>query len=254
MKSLFFLLATVCLLAAPAMAQKGEKPSDDGSYSYETRDPFGNPVTVVVDPPIRNAVNNPWDDPSSEIFRGFEVEESEKFGKEEMIRAATVSVYAVASQSYRSQYANWEDKLYNVIETADNAYYRDFGINWVIQGYYSWTSNGSSANAILADLASDGSGLPDGLCMGFTRYLPGAGGIAYVYNFNPGTGYSVCLDQGDTSTVYALRHEIGHNYGCGHDPTGSSPVCMMNYQYAYSVDYFDSAHAATVNSHMSWFN
>lgn len=223
--------------------------NEDRSYSYETTDPFGNPVTVVVDPPIENPVNHPWDDPDHPMFRGYEVEEEVQFAQKASV---TVDVYAVADEEYRSAHSNWTNKLYNIIETADNAYWRDFSINWVIAGYYSWTSNGSNSSAILADLASDGSGLPNGLCMGFTRDSRfSAGGIAYVYSYNPGTGYSVCKDQGDSSTTYALRHEIGHNYGCSHD--FDPVVCMMNYTYSYSIDYFDSAHDSLISSRQSWF-
>jgi len=246
---------SLCLglfLGTLALAQKGaEEPVDDGSVSYQTTDPAGNSVTVVIDPPFKEAVEHPWDNPDDPAFRGFEVEETEKFPG--AYTAATVDVYAVADEEYRSAYSNWQDRLYQIIETADNAYYRDFSINWVIAGYYSWTSNGGNASQILGDLASDGSGLPDGLCMGFSRDSNfNAGGIAYVYSSNPGTGYSVCLDQGISSTTSALRHEIGHNYGCYHDY--DPVVCLMNYTYSYSIDYFDSSHNSLINSHMGWFN
>jgi hypothetical protein len=221
----------------------------DGAFSYETTDPFGNDVTVVVDPPAANPVDQPWDDPEHPLFRGWEVEEGDKFQQKARVN---VDVYAVADEEYRAAYGNWQNRLYQIIETADNAYVRDFDINWIIQGYYSWTSNGGNSSAILGDLASDGSGLPDGLCMGFTRDSNfTAGGIAYVYSYDPGTGYSVCLDQGVSSTTYALRHEIGHNYGCSHD--FDPVVCLMNYTYSYSIDYFDNAHENLINSHQGWF-
>lgn len=250
------LFGLLLLCAAASFAGPGEENAKkryfgDGSVEYDTTDIFGNEVTVVIDPPVNRPVNHPWDDPSNEQFRGFEVDELEKFGQEASL-ASTVPVYAAADEEYRSAYSNWTSKLYNIIETADNAYYRDFQINWVIQGYYNWTSSGSNSSAILSDLAYDFRNLPRGLCMGFTRDSKfTAGGIAYVYNSDPGTGYSVCKDQGSTSTVYALRHEIGHNYGASHD--FGSVVCMMNYTYAYSVDYFDASHDNLVNSRSNWF-
>ncbi len=223
----------------------------DGAVEYDTTDPFGNEVTVVIDPPAKHPIENPWDDPESKLFRGFEVEELDKFPGGSYL-AVTVPVYAIADEEYRASYSNWQNKLYNIIETADNAYYRDFGINWVIQGYYSWTSNGNNASAILSDLASDGAGLPRGLAMGFTDDSKfNAGGIAYVYSSDPGTGYSVCLDQGNTSTTSALRHEIGHNYGASHD--FDPVVCLMNYTYSYSIDYFDSAHDSLISGRTGWF-
>lgn len=255
----FFMLAALASVATAddypehrrAQTDENVRYLADGSVEIDTEDPAGNKVTVVIDPKIRNAVNHPWDDPADPLFRGFEVEELEQF-PEEAARATTVPVYVVADEEYRAQYSDWTSRTYNIVETADNAYYRDFSINWVIQGYYSWTSNGSNSSQILADLANDGSGLPDGLVIGFTRDSNfDAGGIAYVYGSNPGTGYSVTLDQGSSSTTYALRHEIGHNYGASHDFGGT--VCMMNYTYAYSVDYFDSAHDSLVSSHSGWF-
>lgn len=220
-----------------------------GAYTFETTDPAGNDVTVVVDPPAAEPVNHPWDDPDSPLFRGFEVPDEERVAQKARVN---INVYAVADEEYRSAHSNWQNLLYQIIETADNAYVRDFDINWVIQGYYSWTSNGGNASAILGDLASDGSGLPNGMVMGFSDDNNfNAGGIAYVYNSNPGTAYLVCLDQGTSSTTYALRHEAGHNYGCSHD--FDPVVCMMNYTYSYSIDYFDSSHDSLVYSHRNWF-
>lgn len=260
MLAMVALLGATVLVSIPALAESRDRANppienyrqlSDGATAYETIDPFGNRVTVVIDPPAPKVIDNSWDRPESPDFRGYEVDEAIAFPNNDAV-TATVSVYAVADEEYRAQYANWTNKLYNIIETADNAYYRDFGINWVISGYYSWTSNGGNSSAILSDLASDGSGLPRGLCMGFTRDSNfTAGGIAYVYGSDPGTGYSVCLDQGNTSTVYALRHEIGHNYGASHD--FDPVVCLMNYTYSYSIDYFDGAHNSLINSHTSWF-
>jgi len=234
---------------------RGEVVKEDVATSYETTDPFGNRVTVVIDPPNPATAYEPWYDEKSPYFRGYnEVDEFDKFpaGDERMYAAVTVPVYAVADEEYRAKYSNWQSRLNQIIETADNSYWRDFAINWVIQGYYSWTSNGNNASQILSDLATDGSGLPNGLVMGFSADSKfNAGGIAYVYPSNPGTGYSVCLDQGVSSTTYALRHEIGHNYGCYHD--FDPVVCLMNYTYSYSIDYFDSSHDSLIQSHDGWF-
>ena len=248
-----FAILSLLVFGVSTFAQN-ELVKDEAVTSYETTDPFGNRVTVVIDPPAREQAYEPWYDEKSPFFRGFgEVDEVEKFGEEATYNAATVPVYAVADEEYRALYSNWQSRLNQIIETADNSYYRDFSINWVIQGYYSWTSNGNNASQILSDLASDGSGLPDGLCIAFSADSNfNAGGIAYVYTGNPGTGYSVCLDQGITSTISALRHEIGHNYGCQHD--FDPVVCLMNYTYAYSIDYFDTAHENLIISHDHWFN
>lgn len=238
MKKTFFVLAVLCL-GALAFGQKHDH--NDFSGMERTVDAFGNDVWIAVDPPLPQGA--------------FEETEEELLPQEELTEAGTVNVYAAGDEEYRSYHGSgWTNTVYTIIETADNRYYQTYGINWVIQGYYNWTSSGSSASAILYDLQNDFSWVSRGLVMGFSRDSKfNAGGIAFVYNSNPGTGYSVCKDQGTNSTIYALRHEAGHNYGCGHDPTGPSPVCMMNYQYSYSVDYFDSAHSSTVSSHGNWF-
>lgn len=224
---------------------------------FSGTDPFGNSVDLYVDPPNPNPVYKAWLDPEHPDFQGFEVEEAIKFpngkvGDSENAQV-TVTVYVAADEEYRAAHSDWTSFCYNIIETADNAYFSDFNINWVIDSYWNWNSNGNSSSAILSDLASDFSGFGKGLVMGFTKDSKfTAGGIAYVYGSNPGTGYSVCLDQGTSSTTYALRHEIGHNYSCSHD--FDPVVCMMNYTYSYSVDYFDSAHVSEVNSHRNWFD
>ncbi len=229
----------------------------DGAFEYDTVDPFGNPVTVVEDPRLDNPVDHSWDDPASENFRGFEVEEADKFPNSFTFPTfpslwTTVKVYAVADEEYRARHSDWVERVYNIIETADNAFFRDMLINWKIKGYYEWQSDGSTNSEILADLATDSSGLPDGIVIGFTRDANfTAGGKAYVYQNNPGTGYSVNYDQNVTSTTSAVRHEVGHNYGLGHD---SDPtVCLMNYTYAYDIDFFDSAHEQTIESRDNWF-
>lgn len=226
---------------------------EDVATSYETTDPAGNRVTVFIDPPNPKTAYEPWYDEKSPFFRGFdEVDEFEKFPPEATYNAVTVPVYAVADEEYRAKYSNWQSRLTQIIEDADNAYWRDFRINWVIQGHYSWTSNGNNASQILADLATDGAGLPDGLVIAFSADPKfNAGGIAYVYPSNPGTGFSVCLDQGIASTTSALRHEIGHNYGCSHD--FDPVVCLMNYTYSYSIDYFDPSHDSLIQGRDHWF-
>lgn len=246
------LVLSLSVLSVSIFAQD-EGIKEVSATSYETTDPAGNKVTVVIDPPNPKAAYEPWFDEKSPYFRGFnEVDEFEKFPEAATRNTVTVPVYAVADEEYRAKYSNWQSRLNQIIETADNAYWRDFRINWVIQGYYSWTSNGNNASQILSDLASDGSGLPDGLVMAFSadpRF--NAGGIAYVYPSNPGTGFSVCLDQGISSTISALRHEIGHNYGCFHD--FDPVVCLMNYTYSYQIDYFDPSHDNLIESHDLWF-
>jgi len=260
MKSVFrSLLALVALMGTSLVAQDiiedkqamGHKKHSDGSYSYPTIDHKGNSVTVVVEPRLPIMPAHPDDDKilleTDEMDRMLAAKPGGGGGQ-----TVTVNVYAAADEEYRAAYSNWTSKIGGIIEKADNAYGRDHKINWTVVGYYEWNSNGNSASRLLSDLAGDASGLGNGLVMGFTADSNfEAGGIAYVYNSNPGTGYSVCVDQGNNWTAYALRHEIGHNYGCSHD--FDPVVCLMNYTYSYSIDYFDSNHEADIASHKNWF-
>ena len=228
----------------------------DGSYSFKSIDLDGNDVTVVVEPRMPIIPDPPEADPSHPDF----VLETQEMDEMRMAKPGggggggkvTVNVYAFVDEEYRAAYSNWESKVGGIIEKADNAYGRDQNIDWKIVSYHEWDSDGRSASQMLSDLNGDSGFVGNGLVMGFTAD-PNfeAGGIAYVYNSNPGTGVSICVDQGNNWTVYALRHEIGHNYGCGHD--FDPVVCCMNYTYAYSVDYFDAAHENTISSHKSWF-
>ena len=266
LNSFMIILLATSILFAQDFASQQERvaiPEDaqfhqDGSYSFRTFDPHGNDVTVVVEPRLPNLPDLPRDNPAHPDF----VRETDAM---DQVHAkpgggnggggngqVTINVYAFADEEYRSAYSNWQKKIGSIIEKADNAYGRDQNINWVVVGYYEWNSNGRSASQLLSDLSSESNGVGNGLVMGFTAD-PNfeAGGIAYVYNSNPGTGVSVCVDQGNTWTTYALRHEIGHNYGCYHD--FDPVVCLMNYTHAYSIDYFDSDHECLISSHRNWF-
>lgn len=253
------MLLALFVLPSFVLAQQIDIPSEaidseQAKHSFRTVDPFGNDVTIFVDPPVKFKKEEPWYDINSEHFIGYnEVDEFEKFPNDENAKkAVVVNVYVVADEEYRAAHSDWQSRINQIVETADNSYYRDFQINWVIKGYYTWTSNGGNASAILSDLARDAGGLPNGLIMGFTadRNFE-AGGIAYVYNSNPRKGFSVCKDQGVSSTISALRHEAGHNYGCSHD--FDPVVCLMNYTYSYRIDYFDSAHDSLIQSRDGWF-
>jgi hypothetical protein len=229
----------------------------DGSYSFKSMDARGNDVTVVVEPRMPLLPDLPQDDPDHPDY----IEETDaddiayfaaKPGGGGGGGQVNVNVYVFGDEEFRAANGNWTKKAGGIVEKADNAYGRDQNINWTIVGYYDWSSNGRNASQLLSDLSGDSNFVGDGLVMGFTAD-PNfeAGGIAYIYNSNPGTGVSICVDQGTTWTAYALRHEAGHNYGCSHD--FDPVVCLMNYTYAYSIDYFDSAHESLISSHRNWF-
>ncbi|GGJ54797.1 zinc-dependent metalloprotease [Virgibacillus salexigens] len=166
----------------------------------------------------------------------------------------TVTVLAVADEEYRTAYSDWQNRVQQIVENADDAFIRDHEIDFQVQAVASWTSQGANSGQILADLSVDHPGQNYDFVVGFTNDVNfDAGGIAYVYNTDPGTAFSVNLDQGITNTSKAAQHEFSHNYGLGHDPQGSGIQCIMNYDYAYSVDYWDPAHNNQIANNKYWY-
>ncbi|MBM7587749.1 hypothetical protein JOC86_004323 [Bacillus pakistanensis] len=167
----------------------------------------------------------------------------------------TVTVLAVADEEYRAAYSDWQSRVQQIIENADNAFIRDHGIDFQVKAVGNWSSQGGNSSQILSDLSRDWNGYDYDFVVGFTRDTNfTAGGIAYVYSSNPGgSAFSVNLDQGVTNTSKAAQHEFSHNFGLGHDPQGSGIRCIMNYDYSYSVDYWHADHNAQIQRNKVWY-
>jgi hypothetical protein len=166
----------------------------------------------------------------------------------------TVTVLAVADEEYRAAYGDWQSRVQQIVENADNAFTRDHGIDFQVRAVGNWTSQGGNSSQILSDLNRDWSGYNYDFVVGFTRDVNfEAGGIAYVYSSDPGAAFSVNLDQGVTNTSKAAQHEFSHNYGLGHDAQGSGIRCIMNYDYSYSVDYWHTAHNTQIQNNKYWY-
>ncbi|NLA43520.1 hypothetical protein GX865_05240, partial [Candidatus Saccharibacteria bacterium] len=70
----------------------------------------------------------------------------------------TVDVWIVADEEYRSTFgSNWQTQAYNTIENADNAFYNDHNINFVVGKYSTWDSDDSTDNSslLLAEAQSE---------------------------------------------------------------------------------------------------
>ena len=154
----------------------------------------------------------------------------------------TVTILIAADEEYRAAHPDWKTITAQVVEKADNSFWAEHSINFVVTGYANWKSDGANSSALLADLNTEWKNNTQyDFVIGFTKDSKfTAGGIAYVYSSAPQSGISVVLDQGTTSTPYAIQHEWSHNYGLSHDASGSGIKCMMNYDYAYSVNYWDA--------------
>lgn len=168
-------------------------------------------------------------------------------------REATVAI--AVDEEYRAAYPDWQSRTSQIVEYADNGFYRDHNINLIVYTYIQWHSDGSNASQILADLDREWNIYNYDFLIGFTKDANfEAGGIAYVYSGDPsGMAVSVNLDQGITNTWHAAQHELSHNYGLSHDASGSGIQCIMNYDYAYSVDYWDASHDQLIENHGYWY-
>lgn len=166
-----------------------------------------------------------------------------------------VSVLAVADAQYRAKYSDWQTRIVQIIEQADVMFNRDHDVDFVVEAVAPWTSSGSNSSQILSNLQSNFSGRSYKFVVGFTANSNfDAGGIAYVYNSKPnGSAFSVNLDQGTANTAKAATHEFSHNFGLNHDAQGSGIRCIMNYDYAYTVDVWDSAHNSQITKNKAWY-
>lgn len=62
----------------------------------------------------------------------------------------TVNVWIVADEEYRSTFGNnWQTQAYNTIENADNAFYNDHNIDFVVGKYSIWDSNDNTDDVVL---------------------------------------------------------------------------------------------------------
>lgn len=172
-----------------------------------------------------------------------------------LVPTRTVTILIAADEEYRAAHPDWKTITAQMVEKADNSFWAEHSINFVVTGYANWKSDGVDSSALLADLNAEWKNNTQyDFVIGFTKDSKfTAGGIAYVYSAAPQSGISVVLDQGTISTPYAIQHEWSHNYGLPHDASGSGIKCMMNYDYAYSVNYWDAAHDALIESHRNWY-
>lgn len=212
-----------------------------------TVDPFGNVVETYDDPIPDWATQE--DDPGMPLVdpTEFLANEAEKANQLTKAGFQPVIVWIAVDVEYMLEEPNWPTRTLTIFQNARPSFLMFGQIDLVFGGWFPWDSRGSNGSEMLGNLAADFSHLPNGLVVGFTddpNFVDSEGdrlgGKAYVYGSNPGLGFSIVENQSLTSTTYALRHELGHNYGMYHD-TGAE-ICMMNYTYAYSVFFWDIDH------------
>ncbi|ASB87997.1 zinc-dependent metalloprotease [Bacillus sonorensis] len=178
-----------------------------------------------------------------------------KFSTQASTGKQKVSVLAVADKQFRTKYKDWKTRIVQIVEEADEMFNRDHDIDFVVEAVAPWNSSGKNASDILDNLAAKFEGQPYKFVAGFTANDNfEAGGIAFQYPVKPdGPAFSVTLDMGTENSAKAARHEFSHNFGVEHDPQGSGIRCIMNYDYAYTVDVWDEAHNELIEKNKVWY-
>lgn len=130
----------------------------------------------------------------------------------------TVNVWIVADEEYRSIFgSNWQTKAYNTIEGADDAFYSDHNINFVVGRYSTWDSDDSVHDDGLLDEAQAETG--------WNTNNQSVDMLAiFTDQSTDHRGWSISTDW----DWHLAQHEASHNYDCpDHGYTG--PVCIMTY-------------------------
>ncbi|MFN2744647.1 zinc-dependent metalloprotease [Bacillus sp. z60-18] len=166
-----------------------------------------------------------------------------------------ISVLAVADKQYRKKHKDWKTRIVQTVEQADVMFNRDHQIDFVVEAVGPWTSSGKNSEQILDNLAEKYSDADYQFVVGFTDNQNfEAGGIAFQYGSKPaGPAFSVTFDMGTEYTAQAATHELSHNFGLEHDPQGSGIRCIMNYDFAYTVDVWDEEHNQQIERNKAWY-
>jgi hypothetical protein len=153
-----------------------------------------------------------------------------------------VHIWVVADEEFRSYYgSNWETQAYNIIETADNKFYTEHNINFIIDKYTSWDSTDSedSSSDLLkeAQREMDWDVDHDGCDMMaiFTNQAMDHRGLSESINYNGGDAWIMKHQISYDWDCHLAQHEASHNYGCP-DHGYAGPYCIMSYQQMFCVD------------------
>jgi hypothetical protein len=146
-----------------------------------------------------------------------------------------VNVWIVADKEYRSTFGgNWQTQAHNTIENADNAFYSNHSIDFVVGKYSTWGSYDSTDNSsILLSEAQSETGWNsnhqgmDMLAI-FTNQNMDHRGRSESMNYNGGDAWIMKHQITSGWDWHLAQHEASHNYNCpDHGYTG--PICIMTY-------------------------
>jgi len=170
---------------------------------------------------------------------------------------ATVRTHHPVDEEYRGKFSTnsaLKSFVIGVVETADNALYSNWNINFVASSGYRWDSNdGADIVGLLDEAYREGGGL-NGKCMMIAFSADptpgGAIGVAYI-----GLPRQLVKYYGSQSTQAAIcQHETGHTYTLQHCQVSSCIMqsvlcssCLGNFHNFYE-NYSGQNHYSVMNS------
>jgi hypothetical protein len=171
----------------------------------------------------------------------------------------TVNVWIIADEEYRSTFgSNWQTKAYNTIEGADDAFYNDHNINFVVGKYSTWDSTDSedSSSALLAEAQSESGWNSNHQGMDmlaiFTDQSMDKRGRSESMNHNGGDAWIMKHQITADWDWHLGQHEASHNYGCPDHGT-FGPSCIMTYGEMMTTENWCSSCDQTIETNRNHF-
>lgn len=181
---------------------------------------------------------------------------SDQLANSDISTRSTINVYVwiVADEEYRSYFGDdWQSKAYNTIEGADDAFYSDHDINFIVQKYSEWDSSYTTDTLELmaeaqSEMGWDSNQQGCDMMAIFTNQYIDHWGRAESINYYGGDAW-IMKHQGTASTDWHLaQHEASHNYGCPDHGYVTSPTCIMTYTYMFLTDDWCSTCDSTIET------
>jgi hypothetical protein len=163
----------------------------------------------------------------------------------------TVYVLVVADEEYRNMIGNWKHDAVLTVEKADDALYREFGINLVVAGFLEWESrNGVHDGVVLLEEVQVQSGWRANkgdmdIMVAFTNQGLGEyAGFAEFYSGSPEADTVLIMHQFDfgrgDKDWHVLQSEVSHIFGAPDHVDPRDPAYWkedtMSYLWLYYTD------------------
>ncbi|AKB83750.1 hypothetical protein MSBR3_3172 [Methanosarcina barkeri 3] len=215
------------------------------------------PVQIESLKSLENLPDNYPDDVKNAIIENFTSRNvSQQFSTKATTTTNTVNVWIVADEEYRSTYgSNWQTQAYNTIENADNAFYSDHDIDFVVGKYSTWDSTDSEDNCseLLDEAELESGWLSNKQGMDMLAVFTDQGTDHRGVSENGGDAW--LMDHQITSgwDWHLAQHEASHNYRCPDHKYATTPYCIMTYNYMMITDDWCSSCDQTIENNRNHF-